>query len=440
MASTYSKDLEVHSSDQFIKSFNSSNVYLTFGYQSPWTNELSPDQANTSVESYYETWKYMIGGKLITGNDLRHVIPRINWTSNTTYIAYDHTQDSLTKGANTAYYVVTDAFNVYKCIANNYGYPSTSKPTSTNPTIIFQTADKYYWKYMYTLSVDEQQKFTTDSFIPVKTLKSDDNSLQWQVQQDAVPGAINSILLTNFGSGYLYQNVISVSITGDGRFANAYAVVNTQTDTVQSIVVDNFGAGYTYANVIISSTVGRYANARAIISPPGGHGSDALYELGGSYVMINASLNGDEDGIISIQSNYRQVSLLKDPLVYGTSNAMINLAFSQVTNITLSESSSTTNYLLDEIVYQGSSLSNASFTALVVGWDSANSVLKLNNVQGTPVSQPIIGYTSSATRYISSVKDPDLKFYSGHILYKDNITAIERAVDQNENFKIVLSF
>jgi len=52
----------------------------------------------------------------------------------------------------------------------------------------------------------------------------------------------------------------------------------------------------------------------------------------------------------------------------------------------------------------------------------------------------IIGQTSAATRYVGSVTDPDCKPYSGYLLYKDNITAIERAEDQNEDFKIVLSF
>lgn len=440
MASTYSKDLEVYTAEQFIGSIDSSNVYLTFGYQSPWVNESNPPQANTSVESYYETWNNLIGGKRLTENDVRHVIPRFDWAANTTYMAYDHTQDSLTKGANTSYYVMTDAFNVYKCIANNYGQPSTYKPSSTNPGIIFQTADQYYWKYMYTLSDDEQLRFTSSSFIPVKTLSSDDNSLQWQVQEDAVPGSINSILVTYGGEGYLYQNAISVTIAGDGRFANAFAVVNTQTDTIQSIIVDNFGSGYTHADITISSTVGKYATARAVISPPGGHGSDALYELGGSYVMIDAQLNGDENGVISTQGNYRQISILEEPLVYGTTNTSSNLAFSQLVVITLSQSSSTTNYVLDEIVYQGNTISNATFTGIVAAWDSANSLIKLNNTQGIPISAILIGNTSSAQRYVSSVANPDLQPYTGHILYKDNITAISRADDQNEDFKIVLSF
>ena len=142
MSSIYSKDLETSIAQSLINTFGA-NVYLTFGYQVPWTNDQSPPQANTSTASYYETWRNMIGGKKISQYDASLAIPRINWTSNTTYIAYDHMQDSLTKSANTAYYVVTDDFNVYKCIANNYGQPSIYKPVSTNPGIISQTADLY---------------------------------------------------------------------------------------------------------------------------------------------------------------------------------------------------------------------------------------------------------------------------------------------------------
>ena len=89
MASVYSKDLEVYSAEQFKKNIDGANVYLTFGYQSAWTNDQNPDQANTSVESYNETWRTMVGGKQIFGSDVYHVIPRFNWTANTVYMAYD---------------------------------------------------------------------------------------------------------------------------------------------------------------------------------------------------------------------------------------------------------------------------------------------------------------------------------------------------------------
>ena len=290
------------------------------------------------------------------------------------------------------------------------------------------------------LTGEEQIRFTTTSFIPVKTLRENDNSLQWQVQQDAVAGEIYSILVTSNGSGYLYQNAVSVTITGDGQFANAYAVVNTQTEKIDSIVVDNYGSGYTKANVKISSTVGAGANARVIISPPGGHGYDALHELGGSYIIINPQLDGNENGILETRTNYRQISLLHDPVVFGTANISSNLTFSQMTVLTLSQSSSTTDYLVGELVYQGNTAPNATFSGVVAAWDSANSFLKLNNIQGSPTSSLITGNTSSATRYVSSILNPDLKPYTGHMLYKDNITKISRADDQNDDFKIILSF
>ena len=248
-------------------------------------------------------------------------------------------------------------------------------------------------------------------------------------------------LITNGGEGYLYQAAVSVSITGDGQFANAYAVVNTQTETIQSIIVDNYGSGYTYANATISSTVGAYANARVIISPPGGHGSDPLNELGGSYLILNPQLDGNEGGVLDTQASYRQLAILNNPIVYGSTNVSSNLTFSQLTVITLSQSSSTTNYLLGELVYQGNTVNSATYTGVVAAWDSANSLLSLNNTQGNYTSADIHGTVSGAKRTSTvTVVNPYLTPYSGNILYKDNITQISRANDQNEDFKIVLSF
>lgn len=85
-------------------------------------------------------------------------------------------------------------------------------------------------------------------------------------------------------------------------------------------------------------------------------------------------------------------------------------------------------------------MANATYKGIVTEWDSANSLLKITNVEGTPTAQLIIGNTSTTSRYVSSVTDPDLEPYSGYVLYKDNIVAIERAEDQAEDFKIVLSF
>lgn len=443
MSSVRSKDFGVFLAKQFRESVSepsSSNLYFTFGKAQPWTNDLSPPQANTSDAVVYEVWKNMIGAKRITGNDIRHVIPRFNWANNTVYYAYDTLTDSKTlKSENTPFYVLTDDFNVYKCIANNGGNVSTAKPTSTNPSGQFQTPDKYVWKYIYSIPAEDQERFLTDRFMPVKTLVINDNTLQWQVQENAVPGTVNDIIIVNGGSGYTTNN-ITVNVTGDGIFANAFARINGTSQKIQTITIDNKGFGYTYANVTFKSATGNGASGRVILSPPGGHGVDPLAELGGSYLMIDIRVNGDEDGILSVQNDFRQLAIIEDPKEFSSSNSMSNAAVTQLTSISLSESSSTFNYYEDEWVYQGRSLSNATFKGVVVGWDFSNATLKLSNVEGIPTADLLTGNTSTTARYVSSVIDPEMEPYSGKLLYINNITPIERSIDQNEEFKILLSF
>lgn len=443
MASVRSKDFGIFIAKQFRESVSEpsgANLYLTFGKVTPWTNESSPPQANTSDASVYEVWDNMVGGKRLTSNDMRHVVPRFNWTANTVYVAYDPLTDSRAlKNANTAFYVITDEFNVYKCLSNNYGAASTSKPTSTIPSGSFQTADKYIWKYLYSLTAEDQERFLTESFMPVRTLTYDDNTLQWRVQDNSIDGAINNVILVNRGSGYTSNN-ISVNITGDGVFANAFATRNVNTLQLDSIIIDNKGSKYTYANVTIKSSVGAGAVGRAIISPPGGHGIDPIYELGGSYIMIDALIRNQENGVISVENEYRQVAIIEDPLNYDETKIISNSAVSQLTVLTMAQSSVTTNYLEDEWVYQGSSLANATFRGVVAEWDSPNVTIKLTDVRGVPTSDLLIGNTSTTSRYVNSVQNPDMKPYSGKLLYIDNIQPVDRSVDQNEEFKILLSF
>ncbi|NDB61101.1 hypothetical protein EB001_22070 [bacterium] len=443
MASVRSKDLGIFLAKQFRESVSepsSSNLYLTFGRSQSWINDANPPQANTSDASFYDVWNNMIGAKRITGNDIRHAIPRFDWSNNTVYRSYSELTDSKDlKSPTSSFYVLTDDFNVYKCISNNYGNVSTVKPTSTNPYSQFQTSDKYIWKYLYSISAEEQERFLTDSYMPVKTLLSNDNTLQWQVQDNTVDGAIHDIILVNRGTGYTSNN-ISVNVTGDGTSCNAFAVRNTVSFTIDSIVVDTRGSGYTFANVQIKSTRGAGATARAVISPPGGHGSDLLYELGGSYLMIDTKIKNSENGKLVSENNYRQISIIEDPYVYQSDVKISNTVVSQLTVLTLAQSSSTTNYQQDEIVFQGKNVANSSFKGVVVSWDSANSKLKLSNIVGIPSSDILTGNTSTTTRYVSSVLYPDMQRFTGKLLYIDQIVPIDRSNDQDEDFKIVLSF
>ena len=438
MASVHSKYLDVFVAKQVKNSATTSNVFITFGKSSTWANDAAPPQANTSMLSFYEIWRNMIGAKRITGNNVRHVIPRFNWTANTVYTAYDHMTDSKDlKNANTQFYVMTTDYNVYKCLSNNYGANSVVQPNTVITTTHFQTSDGYIWKYMYTVAADEKLRFVTDSFIPVKTIAASDGSLQWEVQSHAIDGAIHTIQVTNGGSNY-YSNDISVIISGDGRDANAYAQLNTTSHTVSSIVVDNLGYDYTYATVTLSSSNGAGATARVIISPSGGHGYDPLRELGGSYLIFDVQFKNNEQGVLTTHNDYRQISLIEDPLLYGSNTVFSNSVASQLTVLTLNGTSE--EYVEDDWVYQGISLATATFKGQVTEWDSSNNVIKLSETTGTPTKDLLVGANTTASRFVSFVDNPDIQPFTGKLLYTDNITPISRAIDQTEDFKIVLNF
>lgn len=445
VVSVYSKNLNIFNAEQFKESVSEtevSSIYFTVGRVEPWANDASPLQANSSVTSLYEVYRNMIGAKRVLGSDIYHCIPRINWTAGTIYDRYDHCTCSLILfNPNTKFYIVTPNWDVYKCISNNNGAPSQNVPIQKITTGTVQESDGYIWKYMYTISAAEQLKFTTSDYIPVKTLANNDGSIQWSVQDNAIDGGLEYIHVVSGGQNYKDNTKIWITISGDGTGANAFAQTNAVTNTISTIVIDNPGSGYTYANVQVydDSTFGLGASLRAIISPPGGHGSDPLRELGGSNLILNLRLRYDEDGKLPVTNSFRQVALIKDPYSYGTTTTKTNTAISQFTTLTLSGVDDD-SYFESEIVYQGASLANATFTGTVVAFESPNKI-KLTNITGTPQSASLIGSTSGATGVVTSpTVNPELEPNSGQLLYIDNIQPVSRSTDQIEDFKIVLKF
>jgi len=207
--------------------------YIFLSRAHPWASDVSPPTPTDSVqESDYNSWRNMLAAKRVTSSDVTHAASRYNWTSGTVYTAYTHNNSSL---YSSQYYVMTDSYNVYKCIDNNNGATSIVKPTSTS-TSIFKTSDGYLWKFMYTINASEVLKFVSTNYIPVKTLTANDGTSQWSVQQAAVNGSIDFIKLTANGTGYLATN---------GTFS---AVTNS---TVVTLASHSSGTDDVYNNSVI---------------------------------------------------------------------------------------------------------------------------------------------------------------------------------------------
>ena len=442
MSSSTFVDLRINNAEQFKESVSepapNTKIYLTFGKVDSWSNDACPTSANSSISTVYEVWSNMIGAKRVLGSDVCHMIPRFDWASNTVYTAYDHMNPNLHDG-NTKFYVMNSDYSVYKCIANANSAVSTIQPTSVSTTSLYSTSDGYIWKYLYTLNDSEKTRFLTDDYIPVKTLTADDGSLQYQVQQNAIKGAVRNIVVTNGGQNYTNTSNITITISGDGTSAIAIPVLNTSTNTISSITITDSGYNYTFGFVTITDKgLGSGATGRVIIAPPGGHGSDPLYELGGKNILVSTRIRYDEDGVLPTSNELRQISILKDPYLNSTSNVATNVAVLQAKTLTVQGSG---NYVPDEIVYQGTSLDASTFKGRVVSWDYTTNKLVLINTVGTPVSsQSVIGATSFTVRVLAGYQNESFEKYTGRILYVDNIKPVTRSSDQIEEYRVLIKF
>lgn len=509
MPGVVTKRFRIHNAEQFYESFSEAadtKMYLYIGRLQAWPNgDVVQTPTDTIQDSRYEPWRNMIAAKRVQSTDVSYCINRYNWTTGTVYAEYDNTDATM---YDNAFYVVTDVFNVYKCLFNNRGAASTVKPTGTSTSVI-TTSDGYRWKYMYSISAADSLKFVTSSYIPVKTLTVDDGTTQWDVQQAASNGAIEIIEVTANGSSYAFRaNTIAsvtnssilvldsnasavddaytgsalyiaaglgagqqanitdyvgatktvtlspglsitpntssayhigprITVNGDGTGATAYA--NVAAGQVTRINMINVGSGYTRANVTISGTGGSGATATPRISPPGGHGSDPVGELGGYNVMLNIRISGTEGNNFPTNNDFRIIGLLRDPL---TANDVVAnaAAYDVTTKLTISGVSSGP-FQRDELINGGTS--NA--LGRVVAFANTNSagtagVLKIVDVQGTFTAETITGNTTSATATISTVESGELRPYSGDVIYRENRAVTSRTADQIEDIKIVVRY
>jgi hypothetical protein len=441
MTAIKTKSLSIIAADIIMRDFadltGNSSYYLTLGKTTPWANDAAPSTPSDTVLDEIGVWNSMIFAKKITGNDVSLVVRRHDWAANTIYTSYTHLSD-LQSNANAQYYIVTSDFNVYKCIDNNNGGPSTVEPTYTNPAYVNRTIDNYVWKYLYTVSRAQRHRFLTDEWLPIRDLTVDDGSVQWDVQEASVDGAVNAIIITNPGSGYTNTANVTITILGDGESAAAVVTLNTVSNTVNSVIMTNPGRDYSNAVATISGGAGSGALVVPILSPFGGHGSDIVEELGASTIMINIRVRDTESDLIPVGNDFRQVSIVHNPTNFGTSNIANASAISQVMTVYLLGSG--TSYVDDEFVYQGASLAGSTFSGRVSNFDSPNNKLRLANTSGTISAALLLGANSTASRFVSSTVDPGLTKYSGNILYIDNTIPVTRNSDQTEDLKIAITF
>jgi len=213
MSKLVTRNFGIHVADVFKKNVTNGDdqFYVFYSKIDSWPSESSPPTPNSSIQfTEYDIWRNMLSMKKVSNNDVSFATNRYDWSTNTVYSEYNNLDGDL---FTRTYFVYTDDNNVYKCLFNNQGGKSTVKPTGQS-TSILSTADGYRWKFMYNVSTAEQNKFQSTGFIPVKTLTSDDTSVQWDVQQAAANGSVDIIdVAPGGGSNYLVHKGTIAGVT-----------------------------------------------------------------------------------------------------------------------------------------------------------------------------------------------------------------------------------
>jgi hypothetical protein len=444
--------------------------------------ETAPSTPGDSVLNEFKNFDDLFAAKKITGSDISFCIPRRNWTTGTTYDIYRHDYEEFITGSTTTrqtansgattlfdstFYVLTADRNVYKCLDNDGDTASTVEPTGTGTSII-TTGDGYKWKYMYTLSAAQQANFLSTDFMAVAT-----NST---VAAAAVDGALDTVRIKTAGSSYTVSGggtsgtITAVPIRGDGSGGICSVVLTS--GAVTAVTVTTAGTGYTSGYIrnadILAATnaggAGSGAELDVIILPKGGHGKNAIEELGGFFVMLNTSLEGTESsnsGDFTAANDFRKISLIKDPQnAAGSAASATTLRGTYAVKIAASPTPGT--FTPDEEINQAST----GAVGIVVEWDSTNKILYYvqtrhndagadsnGNVTAFSGANVITGQASSATgtpdastqtvnnvSFTSGYSAPELKHDSGDLLYVENRTKITRATDQTENIKLIIEF
>ena len=427
MAAIITDQIRILNAGNFIAGVsNASNSYYSFigltnpaDYQTDWDSDPPAPKDNFSQENDY--WDTMIALKKINTDDARQVVPKISWSSGTTYDMYRHdysrSNTAAVSGAtnlySASYFILNSDFRVYICLQNGTnpdnleGRPSLDEPTFTDlePRSAGTSGDGYIWKYLYTIKPSEVVRFESTDFMPVPTnwLTGTENAA---VRDNAVDGGIKIVTVTNKGVGLGTANSVytSVPIRGDGSGAECTIVVDGN-QQVSSVTVSNQGSGYTYANVDLVAGGVPTGTTRptldVIIPSQGGHGADIYRELGAYNVLLYSRIENDSTNPDFITGNQiARVGVVENPQQFGSSTILSADKASSLGALKLVGTGYSTASFSGDSYFVQTVSTGTTAVGRVINYDQTTGVLKYwqdrslagFNTVGTAQTQPTYGF------------------------------------------------
>lgn len=280
------------------------------------------------------------------------------------------------------------------------------------------------------------------ALISLNTTVNDLDSKQSTQELLAKNGAIHTIKMINKGDGYI---TATVTIVGDGSGCIATPVIVN--GRIEKIVIANtdIGSNYTSASVVITGA-GFNASARAIISPLGGHGKNAINELFGRTVLFYGKVAEDVLKGVPVTNYYRQVTLIKKPNVH--SNILSFNSYSGTSCYKIASTSNiSANFNVGDFVFIGYNSHRYKFR-IIAKYNKSLLISSIDNSFDPVVSSVALklnddnnyNSTSIDSFTITSVDLPDINKFSGDIIYIDNRQPFKASANQiitvSSRFKI----
>lgn len=186
----------VDAAKAFVDTVRFDNSYYVFAAGPAPVRSVVSTPLDTGKEES-DLYDSMLFGKRVKFDDIRLCTKRYNWVFGEIYAMYDDREDLSDQN----FYVAVSAgvdLNVYKCLFNNDGGPSTVEPSGVSSEPFETMEDGYIWKYMYTISSLDVERFVNRTQLPVIE--------QANVIQSAVAGGIDVIKVES--KGLLYNNYL----------------------------------------------------------------------------------------------------------------------------------------------------------------------------------------------------------------------------------------
>jgi hypothetical protein len=432
----------------------------------------------------------MLFAKSVELNDVSFMVPRVDWTYGTVYNRYDHESTAL---YDTAFYVNVDSgsgYDVFKCLSNAGGIPSTSAPELAQTSAsddVYETSDGYQWKYMYSISNAEFDKFATADYVPIidnanvvanavhgsidyidvsyegsnydsytngafqsvtvagntqvfyiqtsasansnfyngcsiKVTSGTGTGQQRTIQSYSVSGSTRQVVIdtaftVNPTTSSTYEITPNAIVVGDGSGFIGRALVNSTSNSIYKVEITNRGNNYTFGTMTFTGNTGGVSNTavgRVIISPPGGHGSDAAEELGAHYMGLSVKFDASEssaNGKLFDVNDFRVVGVISNP---------------QLANMELTYTGSIGTFEVGEQLTQTDTYASGYITF------ANTTTLRLTNVSpsinwflpGNSIYGTITGGNTATTAQVVSVRNNGSADLSANLAYINQTTTL----------------